>query len=171
MTLRVTFGIDPGLSGAVAVLADGDPVEVFDLPVMAAAAHNEVDAAKLGAWLRGQFHRHRGAYFCTGLERVRAMPAEGRRQGTQSSMNFGEGFGKVKAVLEVLGIPYTLVEPAGWKRRYGLAGQDKDAARVLALTRFPALADQLQRKKDGGRADALWIALFHDQRLILGNAS
>ena len=32
MTMRVTFGVDPGLSGAVAVLLDGEPGPILDMP-------------------------------------------------------------------------------------------------------------------------------------------
>ena len=39
-------------------------------------------------------------------------------------------------------------------------GVDKDAGRQLAIARFPSAADQLRRKKDGGRADALLLALW-----------
>ena len=62
-------------------------------------------------------------------------------------------------------------EPASWKRRFGLTGQDKDAARLLAIQRFPAAALQLQRKKDNGRADALLIGLWAEHQLAMGQAA
>lgn len=58
-----------------------------------------------------------------------------------------------------------------WKRRFGLIGQDKDAARLLAIQRFPATAFQLQRKKDNGRADALLIALWVEHQLAMGQTA
>ena len=70
--------------------------------------------------------------------------------------------GRRKAVLETLGIPYTRAIPAVWKRHYGLLKQPKDAARLLAIRRFPSMADDLKRKKDNGRADALLLALWHE---------
>lgn len=40
------------------------------------------------------------------------------------------------------------------------AGKEKDAARVKAMQLFPQVADQLSRKKDHGRADALLICAW-----------
>jgi len=62
----------------------------------------------------------------------------------------------------VLGIPLDLVAPATWKRHFHLLGTAKDAARVLALARFPSAGRSLSRKKDSGRADALLIALWFE---------
>lgn len=177
MTLRITFGIDPGISGAIAVLADGVPISVDDMPVMEIGDKSEVDAAKLAAIIRGVRAANPGAYVSGCIERVRAMPPRGgggkvcpacgsecgkRRAGAQSSMNFGDNYGKAKAAFEILGIPYTRAEPQSWKRHYGLIGQDKDASRILAIARFPSMADRLKRKKDNGRAEALLIALWHE---------
>ena len=168
MTLRLTFGIDPGLSGAIATLIDGEPGPILDMPVMQVGEKTEVDAFAFAGFIRKVRGEHAGAYVSACIERVRAMPVEGRKQGAQSSMNFGDNYGKAKAALEALGIPYTRAEPASWKRRFGLLGTEKDAARVLAVTRFPAVADQLRRKKDGGRADALLIALWHESTELPG---
>ena len=156
--MRVTFGIDPGLTGAIAVLVDGEARTVHDMPVMDVGDWREVDGARMAAMLRGERQMYRGAYFSACVEKVGARPQDG---GT-SAFRFGESSGKVKAVLETLAIPYTRAIPAVWKRHYGLIGQDKDAGRVLAIARFPAMADQLNRKKDDGRADALLLALWHD---------
>lgn len=169
--LRVTFGIDPGLSGAIAVLLDGEVGPILDMPAMSIGERSEVDAFALARFIRDVHTAHPGAYVSACIERVRAMPAEGRKQGAQSSMNFGDNYGKAKAVFEVLGIPLSRAEPASWKRLFGLIGEDKDASRILALRRFPSASQHLQRKKDNGRADALWIALFHEQKHIGSRAA
>lgn len=78
---------------------------------------------------------------------------------------------QARAVLQVMGVPYLRDIPAVWKRRFGLIGQDKDAARLLAIQRFPAAALQLQRKKDNGRADVLLIALWAEHQLAMGAAA
>lgn len=158
MTMRVTFGIDPGLGGALAVLSDGDLQTILDMPIMPVGNYNEVDASLLARYLREARALHPGAYFSACLERVGARPGDG---GT-SAFRFGEGFGKVKGVLEVLAIPFVMPVPAQWKRYYGLIGKEKDDSRLLALTRFPSSAHRLQRKKDHGRAEAALLALYHD---------
>lgn len=166
MTLRLTFGCDPGLSGAIATLLDGEPGPMLDMPTFHNGTANEVNALALAKFIRETRAAHPGAYVTACIERVRAMPnkADGGRRtmGAQSSFNFGDGFGQVKCAFRVLGIEPLFVEAAAWKRQFRLLGQGKDAARELALVRFPNAAGDLRRKKDIGRADALWIALFAD---------
>ena len=158
MTLRLTFGIDPGLSGAVATLVDGEPGDAIDMPTRMVGEWNEVDAHALAKWIREQRAAHSGAYVSACIEKVGARPTDG---GT-SAFRFGESSGKVKAVLEALGIPYTRAIPRVWKQHFGLVKAEKDASRQLALRRFPAIADRLRRKKDDGRAEALLLALWHE---------
>jgi crossover junction endodeoxyribonuclease RuvC len=73
----------------------------------------------------------------------------------------GRGLGTWEGVLAGLGIPYELVTPQRWKKALmdGM-GKDKDASRLQAIRLFPAIAGQLARKKDDGRADALLIAEY-----------
>ncbi|RRU23597.1 hypothetical protein [Stenotrophomonas sp. 278] len=170
-TSRLTIAIDPGLKGAIAVLADGFPTAVLDMPTMEVDGRTEIDARAIAVFIREQRAAHPGAEVLACIERVRAMPAQGRKQGAQSSMNFGDNYGKAKAVLELLGIPTIRAEPLSWKRRFGLVGQDKDASRQLALKRYPAAAHLLTRKKDDGRADALLIALWADHQIAMGKAA
>lgn len=168
MTLRLTFGIDPGMSGAIATLIDGEPGPVLDMPLMedSDGKNREVDALALRRFIVEVMAQHPGAYTSACVEKVRAMPnrqnGDARKMGAQSMFNFGDGFGQIKAVFRTLRIPVTFAEAQSWKRRFHLTGQDKDAARVLAIARFPSMAEQLRRKKDGGRADALLLALWHD---------
>lgn len=168
MTLRVTFGVDPGLGGAIATLLDGEPGPMIDMPLIRdpAAKVGEVDARALADFIGGVLAAHPGAYASACVEKVRAMPnrqnGERRTMGAQSMFNFGDGFGQVKAVLRVKRIPMVLVEAQTWKRRFHLTGCSKDASRELALVRFASVAYDLHRKKDCDRADALWLALWHD---------
>lgn len=155
MTLRVTLGIDPGQTGAIAVLA-GDTLSKFvDMPVLPRAAGGmHVDPVTLAAALRGVFTEHSGAYVFAVLEEVGAMP----KQGVSSTFRFGESYGVIRGVLGALGIPFMQVRPERWKKYLGLAGKEKDVARTVAIQRHPEAAEMLQRKKDVGRADALLIA-------------
>ena len=49
-------------------------------------------------------------------------------------------------------------------------GKEKDASRVKAMQLYPQIADQLSRKKDHGRADALLMAAWA-QRVVYGGNS
>lgn len=157
MTLRITLGIDPGQTGAIALLADGDFGGFIDMPVVPRpAGGNHIDAVTLAASLRGVFSSHPGAHVFAVLEEVSAMP----KQGVSSTFRFGESYGVIRGVLGALGIPFMQVRPDRWKRYLQLAGKEKDVARTVAIQRFPTAAAQLTRKKDIGRADALLIAAW-----------
>ncbi|KRD71425.1 hypothetical protein [Lysobacter sp. Root96] len=172
MTFRLTFGVDPGLTGAIATLLDGEPGPILDMPTFHNGTANEVDALAIAVFIKQLRAEHPGTYVSACIERVRAMPDRAggnvRKMGAQSSFNFGDGFGQVKAAFRVLGIQPVFVEARSWKSTMGLIGFDKDVARQLAISRFPAAAMDLQRKKDGGRADALLIALWHDRKQLTG---
>lgn len=157
MTLRLIIGCDPGQSGCLALLADGEPAGFIDMPTMPrAAGGNEVNAAALAAQVRGLLHMHQGAYLLAVVELVGSMPG----QGLASTFRFGQSDGILRGVLGAMGIGYITVAPVKWKNHFGLKGQPKDAARSLAIRRFPSVSQQLARKKDGGRADALLLALW-----------
>lgn len=157
MTLRLTLGVDPGQTGAIAAIADGVPVGFIDMPtVERKAGGQQVDAEKLGADLRALIAKHHGAYVYGVIEQVNALP----KQGSASGFRFGQSDGIARGVLGALGIRLISVPPQTWKRYLRLTGLDKDAARLHVIQRYPALADQLKRKKDVGRADALLVALW-----------
>ena len=155
MTARLTLGIDPGQTGAIAVY-DGERIEaVLDLPTMARlhGKGNQVDPYTLATAL---IDLCAGREATAVLEAVSAMPG----QGVTSTFHFGESVGVVLGVLGALQIPVRMVTPAKWKKAAGLLGRGKDTARTLAIQLHPEVADQLTRKKDTGRADAVCIARF-----------
>ncbi len=157
MTMRLTLGCDPGQSGCIALLADGEPAGFIDMPTMPRnAGGHEVNAAALAAQLRDALQRHAGAHVFAVVEQVGSMPG----QGLASTFRFGQSDGVLRGVLGALGIGYITVAPVRWKNHFGLKGQEKDAARALAIRRFPSVALELARKKDQGRGDALLIALW-----------
>ncbi len=171
------YGIDPGLSGAIALLRDArwdggsQEVSVWDMPTRVVSEKK----------VKGKVQRRFGldphvAYSIlmpygprvsvVYLEKVHAMPGrdvEGqasRSMGATSAFNFGAVFGAVQALCEIVR-ETNLVTPQAWKKHHGLIGCPKDASLELARELFPSLKDQcLSRKKDGGRAEALLIALY-----------
>lgn len=165
MTLRIHFGIDPGLSGAIAVLADGEAIDVLDMPTREVGKGREVDAAALAALIREVRGAHHGASFAATLETVFAMGAGREGAGGAAAMQrLGDARGAARGVLEALGVPYIRAAPATWKREYGLIGlpkgDSKEASRQTALRIFPGMAERLRRKKDDGRAEALLLARY-----------
>lgn len=163
MTLRFTLSCDPGQTGALAFLADGAFAHFADMPLIERKAGGfHVDGAGLAKAIRAVRATEPGADVFAMIEQVSAggPRMKGAVQGVTSSFRFGEAYGCVRGVLGAMGIPFATVPPASWKRALGLTGEDKDAARLLAIRLFPAAAPFLQRKKDVGRADALLIAHF-----------
>ena len=147
----ISIGIDPGLTGAIAVIGGetGNEIELFDMPTSAklTGKGQQLNLAALHFLL----HDRLGEVW---LEQVGPMPG----QGVTSMFGFGRTVGQIEGIVSALGLPVQYVTPQRWKRPLGLIGRDKDAARTLAIQRFPAVASMLARKKDCGRADALLIA-------------
>lgn len=146
------LGIDPGASGALAVVEDGELVELIDMPVMhvkrGSREVREVNANWLGLAL-AQLQPIDAAL----LEQVGAMPG----QGVSSMFAFGRAVGVVEGVLGALQIPYRKVPPQEWQRAMRVRG-GKDGARERAMRLYPNRAAEFVRKKDDGRADASLIA-------------
>ena len=150
------IGIDPGQTGARASLNKyGQVVELADMPTMARihGKGQQVDAAQLASILMSMKDGNTAKVY---LEQVSAMPS----QGITSSFHFGESVGIVLGVCGALGLPVRMVRPQYWKKKAGLIGKDKDAARTLAIQSHPDFADMLYLHKHIGRADAILIAEF-----------
>lgn len=157
MTLILTLGVDPGQTGAIWGLADGRPAGLIDMPTKPRkAGGQQIDAEKLGDQLRDLIAMHPGAYVYAVIEAVHALP----KQGSASGFRFGQSDGIARGVLGGLRIPLIEVQPETWKKYLRLTGQEKDAARLMAIKRYPGSAAFLSRKKDIGRADALMIATW-----------
>jgi Holliday junction resolvasome RuvABC endonuclease subunit len=129
------IGIDPGVSGAVAVIeivGDTMPVLVgaIDVPIIGTKARARADVLQLRNWIVAH-HPDQAA-----IERVGAMPAQGR----SSIFRFARTTGALEAVVTLLEIPCTTLEPSVWKRTVGLLGaaRDKESSRQRALALFPS---------------------------------
>jgi crossover junction endodeoxyribonuclease RuvC len=157
VTHRLTIGGDPGQSGAIALLDDGEFAGFIDMPVMARKAGGHmVNAYELCDALRAHVARFPGAFLSAAIEDVHAMPD----QGVSGAFRFGQSEGILRCALAALHIGVVEVSPVRWKKVFGLTGKPKDVARTLAIQRHPKAADELKRKKDIGRADALLIATW-----------
>ena len=148
---KISIGIDPGLTGAVAAILGDGAIEFHDMPVLQIKKRTQLDYAGLAHILRRYADRG-GA--TAAIEMVGAMPG----QGVSSMFKFGQVYGAALATLATLQIPYQGVTPAVWKRAFKLVGCDKDESRSRALEMFPACVQHLRLKKHHGRADALLLA-------------
>ena len=152
------IGIDPGLTGALAVLDHvGTLVALYDTPTLILSTsrgrRTEYDLPGMATML-WTYTAPRAHVL---IEASQAMPG----QGVASTWTTGYGYGAWVGLLAALQIAYTIIRPASWKRALGL-GKDKEAARLRAMQLYPK-AD-LRHKRDHGRAEALllvWYGVHH----------
>lgn len=153
--MKYFFGIDPGASGAVAVLSeDGHFVGVYDMPVVKVKVGKAIKRRVNADLLAHQVSLHYPNAVAV-LEQVSAMPG----QGVSSMFAFGESYGIVKGVLAAFQIPTHLVTPGKWKRAMELSA-NKNGSRAKAIEMWPEQASMFKRVKDDGRAEACLLAEF-----------
>lgn len=153
--MSIVLGFDPGQTGAIAAYDGTIITGLIDMPTMTRlhGSGRQVDPYTLATEILD---------LCAGrnatavIEAVSAMPG----QGVSSMFRFGESVGVVVGVLGALQVPMRWVTPSVWKRRAGLLGRDKDAARSLAIQMHPEVADRMTRKKDHNRGESILIARF-----------
>ena len=156
------IGIDPGLSGAIAILENNKVLNIFDIPVMSEGKKNkrQLNSALLVSLLRDNISNNEEVAVV--VEQVNAMPG----QGVTSMFNFGQTFGAIKGICAALDLPIFLVRPSKWKKHFELINSSKDSSRTKAIEMYPSIADQLSKKKDVNKSDAILIArFFSDTRL------
>lgn len=149
----IRIGIDPGLTGAIAVLKEERLEQVYDMPSFQDGKARMVNAAEVAKILKLYIPLNNWVTTVF-LERVSARPG----QGVSSCFNFGCGYGIIQGVVATIGFPIVLVTPQSWKKRANLIHSEKDQARTMAQRLYPQA--ELGRKSDIGRADALLIARF-----------
>lgn len=140
------MGLDPGASGAVAFYYPDRPqlISAYDVPLV----DKRINPAALYDLIRNY-----GPSLAV-VEIVHAMP----KQGVSSSFNFGHSYGVALGVIGALKIPVVHVSPNKWKKYFSLSA-DKEEARFLAISKWPA-SEHFRRKKDNGRAEAALMALY-----------
>ena len=153
------IGIDPGLSGAIAILEDNKVLNIFDMPVMAEGKKNkrQLNSAQLVNIIRD--NTASTDEVAVVVEQVNAMPG----QGVTSMFNFGQTFGAIKGVCAALNLPIFFVRPSKWKKHFELINSSKDSSRTKAIEMYPSLSNQLSKKKDVNKSDAILIARFYSE--------
>ena len=150
-------GIDPGLSGAIAILKENKVLGIFDMPVMAEGKKNkkQLNSAQLVNILKENIQDKEESAVV--VEQVNAMPG----QGVTSMFNFGQTFGAIKGVCAALNLPIFFVRPSKWKKHFELINSSKDSSRTKVIEMYPSLSNQLTKKKDVNKSDAILIAKFY----------
>ena len=137
----IYIGIDPGATGAIALLYNEGGQEVLDFtdPMCLNAMEEILDAG----------------------EEVKAMiEKQWLRKGDSTRVgvlieNYGIWIGRCQALC----IDYNVVASRTWKAKMGVTS-DKNSALDAARFLFPNMVNRLARQKDHNRAEALLIAEY-----------
>ena len=153
------IGIDPGISGAICFFVVGKINDVIEMPSMAEGKKNkkQVNGNQLFNEIKSHLHEMNDEKVCVVVEHVTAMPG----QGVTSMFNFGQSFGLIKGICSAMQLPIHFVRPTKWKKYFNLINTSKDASRSRAIEIFPKISNQLKRKKDSNKADAILIASYY----------
>lgn len=142
------IGVDAGQKGGIALLGIPEPVALL-MPLIG----KEID----GKLIAQTFQAEKPDLVI--LEKVHSMP----HHGGKGNFTFGEGYGRIRGILEALEIPYQLVTPQAWKKKV-LAGtkKDKEAAIQFVRQKYPMINLMPDRKRtpQDGIADAVCIAEY-----------
>lgn len=165
------LGIDPGTSGALAILdTKKGTVLIMDMPLRSYASANGkstlgkgrktkkgrkfVDGGVIADWI--EEHKPSQAV----IESVHSFGKEGRASLAKFLTAYGVALGSVQAML---GDRVSLVPPPVWKRKLGLIGKPKLASHTLACRLYPKYRKQLQGPLGGpkiDRSEALLVAHY-----------
>lgn len=144
------LGIDPGLSGALALYDPTDAtLEILDMPVFQLKTKRQVDEYALARIIDDWSPRTREVW----LELVGVRPGEG----AVGAFTFGKGYGLIRGICAANFLTIIDVTPASWKGAMKVRG-DKDESRLRASVLMPRQAHLWPLKKHDGRAEAALIA-------------
>jgi crossover junction endodeoxyribonuclease RuvC len=145
----IIIGIDPGKAGGIAVVST-EASTCIDMPLLASG---EIDSLGIFRFLA---KLNAGKSFCI-LEKAQAMP----QQGAVGTFNYGTGFGKIQAVLEILQIPYEEIRPQKWKKEFSLLKTEKKDSVAMAQKLFPSIEFITPRGRLlDGRAESCLMAEY-----------
>ena len=156
------IGIDPGLTGAIAIMQNNKVLDIIEMPVMSEGKKNkrQLNRAQLFSIIKKNIESNEEVAVV--VEQVNAMPG----QGVTSMFNFGQTFGAIKGVCAALELPIFFVRPSKWKKYFELINASKDSSRTKAIEMYPSLSNHLAKKKDVNKSDAILIArYFNETRL------
>lgn len=162
-------GVDPGVSGAIAVLdTETASLSVHDFPKLAVSVNGknrsiiDFDAT----WALVFALAANGIDLCV-------LEAPGRRgsQNAAAGVTFGEAAGAIQMAVVAAGIPRRLAQPNEWKKAVGLPvrgerKERKDESRLAAKRLFPAHQSYFARVLDADRAEAALLA--HYGKTLIG---
>jgi len=148
------IGIDPGVSGAIAVVQNFRIIAAHDFPTIHNGKKNVLDPYSLATLFDCLIG---GVAFCV-FENVHSLP----RDKPTHAFTFGHATGIAEGILCAHKIQIRKAEPGVWKTMMGVH-RDKEKARQKAISLFPQDAHLISRKQDHNRAEAALLALLGEK--------
>lgn len=162
----IFVGVDPGKAGAIATiritLNGTEEIEIIDMPLLPGGG---IDAERIQAHFKTfikKAKKNNESIFCS-LEKAQPMPT----QGVVSVFNYGKGYGKLLAILEIMKVPFEETPPSVWKKAFSVPTKKKterkDATAKIAIQLFPNLKNEFYTERGrllDGRVEALLIAKY-----------
>ena len=146
--MKIYIGIDPGKSGALAILYPNGNLTTTPFDALS---------------YQGLLEQIKDQEVKCCLEKVGAMPG----QGVVSMFNFGHNLGFIEGLLQAYSIPYQLVPPQTWKKEFSLSSEKAKSIEVCQKL-FPKanlLATEKSRKPSDGIAEAVLMAEYARRKL------
>lgn len=146
--VRAWVGIDPGKSGAMAVIWNDETLQPTLIPYTGLLCYkaNFDDLAAYGVRVV--------------VERLFARP--GKLSSAKANFELGRCMGELETTLAMIGLPFQEVTPQTWQKEFGISG-DKQTHIDCAKRLFPGMSLKRSEKcvKDfDGYADALLMAEY-----------
>lgn len=153
------LGVDPGLSGALALHSTDGDLNIWDVPTFevmrGGKTKREIDHAGLHLILLKAISISQGMLKIAFVEKVGAMP----KQGVTSMFTFGMTYGALLQAVASVGISTEHVTPQKWKKEMNLR-KGKDASRMRASELLPGSSGLWPLVKHHNRAEAALIAAY-----------
>ena len=156
----IFLGIDPGLSGAVALWTpERKALDVFDMPTLKLKPNSDkrtLDVIELARLLDGVC---KWSVTLAVIEQAGPRPNDGIRAAFGAGANWGSTYGALAAQF----VPIDIIAPHVWKTAMRVTAA-KDSSLDMVKKTLPQHAHFFARKKDEGRAEATLIALYAERR-------
>ena len=110
---KVWIGIDPGKSGGLACIVEGEGIRAEPMPST---------EFKIAQWIRmlTEDWNVLDIQSCR-IEKIHAMPS----QGVTSMFSFGQNYGFLRGCLFSSGVSFEEVTPRTWQKEFGIQPRDK----------------------------------------------
>ena len=171
----LVLGVDPGVSGALALIDTAGPrfIACLDMPILrfGTLTRIAVDPRAVGDWVAETKFTHEAYPEAVVVEHQQPMPGDGKG----NAFVLGITFGAVVSVLAGLGIPMHFTTPPQWKARADLIKREKERHLAKARQIF-GVVDELEHGRGKGgtkvqaiaRADAGLVAFFGLPERVIG---